>query len=508
MYYGQQPEQPLAPVVPDPAPRPEPVVWDQPRENESWWEGFKRRMRESIDPKQVQNRLDTVSLEGGNDILPESTKTVSGQALKTGLQEAAHDVSNVTDPFKVYEKVKIPPELESQLRKDVVDGWSDPNWWVAQGLYGLAKNAPTVIGMGVGALVGATPGAAIGGALTAAAQNIQPAYQRAREEGLEHEEAKKRAIAVATVDAAFTASMALAPQLGVTVKALEKPIAQALSQVLLMQGQDLAVRTAEDKGLPTTREAATNLALGTMMVAPMLKASTLPMLELDPVAIRSGAGTFGGQIFASELAKKGLTKPLETLELAQKLEKQGKSPDAIWQETSKLNMAEDPNNLGWFRGKDGEWRFEVNDQASFNKEGPDVGKLTDSYRNPPVEKAIDLGDITLSRNPKEFGGEYNADFINPEIAVGTRAYTTKTQNPNIFGKEWSPRSVTSHEVQHFIQDVEKWQNGSNPDAILKGHYGPEVESALRNRQLELYKAALEAEPNAKAEPTESGSGEG
>lgn len=504
MYYGQQqPEQALAPAPqPQPTPPREPVVWDQPRENESWWEGFKRRMREGVQPERVQNRLDTVSLEGGNDILPESTKTISGQAIKTGLQEAAHDVSNVTDPFKVYEKVKIPAELEKQLRKDVVDGWSDPNWWVAQGLYGLAKNAPTLVGMGVGAIVGATPGAAIGGALTAAAQNLQPAYQRAREEGLEHEEAKKRAIAVATVDAAFTASMALAPQLGVTVKALEKPIAQALSQVLLMQGQDLAVRTAEDKGLPTTREAATNLALGTMMAAPMLKAAKIPMLELDPAAIRSGAGTFGGQIFASELAKKGTTKPLETLELAQKLEKQGKSPEDIWQETSRLNMAEDPNNLGWFRGKDGEWRFEVNDQATFNKEGPDVGRLTDSYRNPPVEKAIDLGDITLTRNPKEFGGEYNADFISPEIGVGTRAYTTKTQNPNIFGKEWSPRSVTSHEVQHFIQDVEKWQNGSNPDAILKGYYGPEVEAALKTRQLELYRGALEAEPNAKLAPEE------
>jgi len=256
---------------------------------------------------------------------------------------------------------------------------------------------------------------------------------------------------------------------------------------------ELAMKSDEDEGVVHAREKLLEKNEG----LPWKPDDPANFVGLGTVPGKNFAlGTFAGKEFAERLWSAGIKKPLETLHLAQQLEKEGKSPAEIWMETAKQNMAENNNYIGWEK-RHGDWTLEVHDQASFNKDGPEIGKLTDSYRNPPVEKGIDLNDITLVRNPKEFGGEYNADFINPEIGVGTRAYTTKTQNPNIFGKEWSPRSVASHEVQHFIQDIEKWQNGTNPDAVLKGHYGPNVEAALKQRTTEIANQEIAKHPELK-----------
>lgn len=263
---------------------------------------------------------------------------------------------------------------------------------------------------------------------------------------------------------------------------------------------ELAMKSDEDEGVVAAREKLLEKNQGLPWKpddpANFVGLGTLPTKNFS-------LGTFGGKQFAERLWAVGIKKPLETLKLAEAMEKQGNSPAEIWMETAKINMAENNNYIGWEKTKGGDWALEAHDQASFKKDGPEVAPLTETYRNPPVEKAIDLGDITLRREPTEARyGEYNSDFINPEIGVGTRVYHTKTQNPNIFGKDWSPRSIASHEVQHFIQDIEKWQNGSNSDAILKGTYGPEINARLKARQLELFNEAMASDPVLKFTPDE------
>src|SRR5262249_53294953 len=94
-------------------------------------------------------------------------------------------------------------------------GWRDPNWWGAQMAYGLAKSSPSLaLGLGFGAAGGAMggPAGALGGSVIgfgvgSAIQEIAPAYQRARADGLSHEQAVNRAWLESGIAGAFGAAM-------------------------------------------------------------------------------------------------------------------------------------------------------------------------------------------------------------------------------------------------------------------------------------------------------------
>ena len=144
-------------------------------------------------------------------------------------------------------------------------------------------------------------------------------------------------------------------------------------------------------------------------------------------------------IFAGPTAR---TANRAMLRRAQDLAEEGADRRAIWDET------------GWFRGPDGQWRFEIDDSASrltqdadmFALDFPVDGRFRDVLDHPALADAYGMGNRTKVRRDGEMSGSF--DPRSREIA----AYA-----PNVD----DARSVLLHEGQHAVQVREGFQPGGN-----------------------------------------------
>ena len=99
-------------------------------------------------------------------------------------------------------------------------------------------------------------------------------------------------------------------------------------------------------------------------------------------AIPKQTGTLG--VFGGKLAK---TADQAALAKAEQMAAQGIPPETIWNET------------GWFQGKDGEWRFEISDDAAKVKRvySGETRPLSDVISHPEVFAAYpEIADLALS----------------------------------------------------------------------------------------------------------------
>lgn len=144
-------------------------------------------------------------------------------------------------------------------------------------------------------------------------------------------------------------------------------------------------------------------------------------------------------IFGGRMAK---TANLEKLAKAEQFEKAGVDPDTIWKAT------------GWGRGKDGKWRFEIDDSKATLS--PDVewlgqGRLGGVYDHPELLKAYpELRNTVV----KDTGGpNYGwSDHKNDRIGLN---FSLMKKNKR------DPQSTLLHEIQHRIQDAEGFAKGNN-----------------------------------------------
>jgi hypothetical protein len=160
-----------------------------------------------------------------------------GEALWRGGKEGLQDTANA---FKAWHEKKTEVDdsyVGNLLQTDIAKGYKSADWWGAQIGYGLAKSSPTLaaaLGLGaagsvvgpVGTVVGGITGFAVGSAI----QEIAPAYQRARADGLSHEDAVNRAWLQSGIAAAFGAAMGAVG--GPAGKAVEATIKQKIGQAL------------------------------------------------------------------------------------------------------------------------------------------------------------------------------------------------------------------------------------------------------------------------------------
>ena len=146
---------------------------------------------------------------------------------------------------------------------------------------------------------------------------------------------------------------------------------------------------------------------------------------------------------AGKLAK---TADLDMLKIAEDAEAQGMSKEKIFDAT------------GWFKGKDGQWRFEIDDSvAKFNqglfedatREGikPMSHRLLD---NPKLREAY----LDVSYPVKSLKGEMGGAFY----PVGKRIE---------MGAIGGGKKTLSHELQHGIQNKEGFARGGSPDDIQR-----------------------------------------
>ena len=161
-------------------------------------------------------------------------------------------------------------------------------------------------------------------------------------------------------------------------------------------------------------------------------------------AIAAGAGKMLPAIFAGIGAK---TAPLADLERAKAAEAAGAPREQVWKDH------------GWFKGRDEQWRWEIDDSKSswnprhMNELSPPIAKLPDHLTHGdffaayPAAKDTDV--LKTGRGEGGWIGKWGTSDphgaimeINPETA--------------------NPRSVALHESQHGGQAAEGFSTGSNP----------------------------------------------
>ena len=152
-------------------------------------------------------------------------------------------------------------------------------------------------------------------------------------------------------------------------------------------------------------------------------------------------------IFAGEGAANA---DLEMLALAKAKTNEGEDPRKIWRDT------------GWWKAKDGKWRFEIDDSAANIVDGQIVhAELEKAY--PGV-----FDEIKVTVGPLEGGllGSWNSSTKELQISS---SLSLKDQ-----------LDTALHELQHYVQDKEGFESGGNPIQMVA--FQPfSLESALQRK---------------------------
>jgi hypothetical protein len=162
-------------------------------------------------------------------------------------------------------------------------------------------------------------------------------------------------------------------------------------------------------------------------------------------AVMPGGGLTG--IFAGRGAR---TANLPALGRAEEMATAGKTREEILSDT------------GWFRGRDGQWRFEIDDSADFHlrsplPEGGGTSWFTDVFRSPATGEAYPtlLGGTQISRGPRQ--GSWQHGDVREEGVVIPHALRV---GPG------ATRSTIGHEVQHGVQRSEGFARGGDANTSL------------------------------------------
>ena len=174
----------------------------------------------------------------------------------------------------------------------------------------------------------------------------------------------------------------------------------------------------------------------------------------------------------------------DSLKIAKERIKKGESSERVRQDT------------GWFQGYDGKWRYEINDRGmivdlfGLNRNDPDLKRYRELYFKYNVYKARKRGDAEYKRLSKIYYKPSNInvkleDIIShpklfeayPQLkkikivmkymsnAYGASDLTNKRIfiNPEIIPDQLLFEETIVHEIQHFIQGIEGFAKGTNPD---------------------------------------------
>lgn len=183
--------------------------------------------------------------------------SIAGRSIMRGLADSATSLEQTgdvlggnSDELKQEAKVTASPdpELDRLLRQSIGDGWTDPNWWIANTVTPTIGSSPMIGGSIAGAVAGgyatrnpygALAGAATGGAAGAMMQTLGPAYVQGLRDGLSEDEAFERAwvqTGVAGVAGAIAGALPGGVIFGKTATgALKAPVKEALFQMFVAQ---------------------------------------------------------------------------------------------------------------------------------------------------------------------------------------------------------------------------------------------------------------------------------
>lgn len=142
---------------------------------------------------------------------------------------------------------------------------------------------------------------------------------------------------------------------------------------------------------------------------------------------------------------------------AKQLDQDGKSAEEVWKET------------GWWKGTDGEWRFEIDDSGAMLRDNvPDEsGKLIDFIEHDALFNAYPfLRDVNVARDLPTKGA--NGAAVGREIRV----------KRNLDGAELL--STLLHEAQHLVQVREGFANGSSMEIAYRNLFIRTLDDIIRD----------------------------
>ena len=159
---------------------------------------------------------------------------------------------------------------------------------------------------------------------------------------------------------------------------------------------------------------------------------------------------------------------------AQRLAAAGASPDKIWLKT------------GTWLGPDGRWRQEISDANL--KVHLDVGRRIAQATDPtdwqaPLRQVISHPELEAAYPSLLTGSTFTADPLTPSWGYvedlsngGTNLGIGKT----IIDNPTQVKSTTVHELQHMVQDAEKFQPGGSPETVLSKVDPRQIQQVIDN----------------------------
>lgn len=196
-------------------------------------------------------------------------------------------------------------------------------------------------------------------------------------------------------------------------------------------------------------------------------AKKMPQMAKDNPKLLGKLYANGKDVSLNSFAgEKAITANVGKLDQAKAMLEKGADEVEIWQKT------------GWFKDKDGAWKFEIGDsKARLNPNFKSGGRLSELLEHEELFKAYpELKDIKIKKISDE-GGE-KLGYYDPnkkEIAIN-----------NIGDK-----STLMHEVQHAIQDIEGFASGGEYDIVWNAAVRT-IEKKYENELAKLEKIANEA----------------
>jgi hypothetical protein len=181
-------------------------------------------------------------------------------------------------------------------------------------------------------------------------------------------------------------------------------------------------------------------------------------------AIDTGMDLMGGGLLGTFVGKGSKLWKKADYNKALKLEKEGATPEQIWQETGTAKFA------------DGKWRQEISDQnatikAKYNPAGYyETQNLGEFIEHPQLFKSYpDSQNIDISQQSTGgiFGTEMSGAAFSPKSYSKGIEYPNRiTLYPDRLTSPDKTKSALLHENQHYIQEVENFAKGGNPDQVI------------------------------------------
>lgn len=202
---------------------------------------------------------------------------------------------------------------------------------------------------------------------------------------------------------------------------------------------------------------------------------------------KGSAGIFGGRLGAQRLAEAGIAGPRNALDLAERLHARGAALDEIRSATNNLLANEAPAFGGVHLGRDGKWRFEIDDSAMGVRPSADWKPVTEHFPHPILEQAYpearSIDSMVAVGDGSKRAAGWAEDLGTPNAMMMVRTPTTD-----------QARQVASHELQHAVQAVEGFEPGTTPAAVKQAPLFQQFVQRLR--QSHEYQAGTPAQQEA------------